>query len=119
MALPKESELFDRAALSARVMEARNYPLDYAADLLIQHPSVLPAAIYDEVFTQMKNPFTETYAPVVLEWWAVTKEKENLYVFAAILANVYLELNNIARLENIPVLTSRREWMEWIETKPV
>lgn len=118
MALPTKQEILARIpARNHQIMEPRLYPLEYAEALILENPEVMPEALHQEVVSSMHSPFTETYVPVVLEWWAVTKEKQNLYEFAAVLADAYLDLKGIVRLQDIPPLSSRREWIDWIENQ--
>lgn len=115
MALPNKEEMLARANVKPeKRMDPREYPLGYAADLIVECPQVLPAHIHAEATEKMHNPFTPTYAPAVLDWWAERMEGENLYEFATILADVYLELHNIKRLENIPTMYSRGDWVDWV-----
>lgn len=115
MAIPTKAQLMERVALSPAAMDPKEYPLGYAELLIVQHPTVLPATLHQVVSERMRNPFTETYAPVVLEWWA-NSEGENIYTLATALADVYLELSSIVPLENIPEMTSRKEWMNWMSS---
>jgi hypothetical protein len=109
MAIPTKEELFARVAAAPSVMNPVRYPFDYAVDFLNQHKSILPAEFKQNVVSKMKNPF----CTVVIQRWA-EEENENIYVFAGALADAYLELNSIVRLENIPVMTTRTEWMTWL-----
>lgn len=110
MALPTKSELFARIAQSPEKMEPKRYPFEYAMDLLNQHNSILPPEFRQNVVSQMQYPFPT----VIIERWA-QEEGENIFAFASALADAYLELNGIAPLEEMPVLTSRAEWMEWLD----
>lgn len=115
MALPTTQELLDRiASKPSEVMERHLYPLDYAEKLIMEKPQVIPEDAYQTIVSQMRNPFSETNVQVVLDWWATKNEKENLYEFAAVLADVYLELHNIVRLDGIPALKNRSEWVTWV-----
>lgn len=115
MALPNKEELLARASVKPeKVMDPREYPLGYAESLIVECPRILPDHIYAEATEKMHNPFTPTYAPAVLDWWAEKMEKENLYEFARVLADAYLELHNIKRLENIPAIYSRNDWVDWV-----
>lgn len=114
MTLPNKEELIARANVKPeKMMDPREYPLGYASDLIVESPQVLPEHIHAEVVSKLRDPFSPIYAPSVIEWWAETKEGENHYEFAAVLADAYLELHNIKRLENIPQMFSRRDWVRW------
>jgi hypothetical protein len=115
MALPTKEEILERLPAKApAIMDPKSYPLEYAENLLMENQRILPECLYQEITQMLSYPFSVTYINVTLKWWAVTKENENLYEFATVLADIYLERHNIIRMENIPVMTSQDEWMSWL-----
>lgn len=116
MSLPTKEELLSRITFKPEVMEARRYPLDYAEELLLEHPEIMSEELRHEVMSSMRNAFTKIYAPLVLDWWA-EKEGVESFPFATVLADAYLELKGITRIEGIPELKSRYDWMEWMSSR--
>lgn len=115
MSLPTKEEILGRVVVTPELMEPRRYPLDYAEALLVEHPEIMPEELRQEVTGSMRNAFTAIYVPLVLDWWA-GKEGVELFPFATILANAYLDLKGIVRSDDIPELQSRSDWMDWMES---